>query len=319
MADVKRVLAIGFSQTGQSTAVLESILGPLRASAAIKVTELELEPVEPFPFPWPFWRFFDTFPECVYEEPTPIREPDLAGDADFDLVIFSWQVWFLSPAMPAMAFLQHPKARRALAGKPIVSVIACRNMWLSAYEKFKRHIEYIGGHLVDNVVLTDRAHSAATFVSTPVWVLTGHRGPFLGGLIPAAGVSREDIDAAARFGEAIAHQLPDRERGDYTPMLQGLGAVRVNERMIASDHIAHRSFRIWGALLRALGPPNTPLRRAVLAVYFLFLFILIITVVPISAVLKRLVAPFTRERTARQRRYYAAPSGESTELLDRAA
>jgi hypothetical protein len=89
--------------------------------------------------------------------------------------------------------------------------------------------------------------------------------------------------------------------------------------MIASDQIAHRSFRIWGALLRALGRPNTPLRRAVLALYFLFLFSLIITVVPISAVIKRLLAPLTRERTARQRRYYAAPSGESTELLDRTA
>lgn len=319
MTEVKRVLAIGFSQTGQLRSVLDSILGPLRASSEIEVTELELEPVETFPFPWPFWRFFDTFPECVYEEPAPIREPNIRGDEDFDLIIFSWQVWFLSPAMPAMAFLQHPKARRVLAGKPVVSVIACRNMWLSAYETFKRHIEYIGGHLVDNVVLTDRAHSAATFVSTPVWVLTGHRGPFLGGLIPAAGVSREDIDAAARFGEAIASELPGRERDDFTPMLKGLGAVHVNERMIASERIAHRSFRIWGALLRALGPPNTPLRRAVLAVYFLFLFTLIITVVPLSAVIKRLVAPLTRKHTARQRRYYAAPSGESTELLDHTA
>ena len=319
MGDVKRVLAIGYSQTGQLTSALDSVLGPLRDADSIEVTELQLEPVEPFPFPWPFWRFFDTFPECVYEEPVPIRDPGLTGDEDFDLVIFAYQVWFLSPSMPAMAFLQHPVARRVLAGRPVVSLIACRNMWLSAHETFSRHIEAIGAHLIDNIVLTDSAHSAATFVSTPVWVLTGHRGPFLGGLIPAAGVSRADIDGAARFGRAIAEQLPHRERRDRTPMLAGLGAVHVNERMIASEHIAYRSFRIWGALLRALGRPNTPLRRIVLGLYFLFLFTLIITVVPISAVIKRLLAPFTRERTARQRRYYAAPSGESTELLDRTA
>ena len=319
MAEVKRVLAIGYSQTGQLTSVLESVLGPLKASPEIEVTELRLEPVEPFPFPWPFWRFFDTFPECVYEDPAPIREPGLTGDEDFDLIIFGYQVWFLSPAMPAMAFLQHPVAKRLIAGKPVVSVVACRNMWLSAHETFKRHIAELGGHLVDNVVLTDRAHSAATFVSTPVWVLTGHRGPFLGGLIPAAGIPREDIEDAARFGRAIAEQLPRREPSDREPMLRGLGAVHVNERMIASERIAHRSFRIWGALLRRLGAPNTPLRRAVLGLYFLFLFTLIITVVPVSAVIKRLVAPLTRERTARQRHYYAAPSGESTELLDRFA
>ena len=319
MGEVKRVLAVGYSQTGQLTAALESVLGPLRETDSIEVTELRLEPEEPFPFPWPFWRFFDTFPECVYEEPAPIRDPGLTGDEDFDLVIFAYQVWFLSPAMPAMAFLQHPTARRVLRGRPVVSLIACRNMWLSAHETFKRHLDTIGAHLVDNIVLTDSAHSAATFVSTPVWVLTGHRGPFLGGLIPAAGVSRADIDGAARFGRAIAEQLPHRGRDDRSPMLSGLGAVQVNERMIASERIAHRSFRIWGALLRALGRPHTPLRRAVLGLYFLFLFTLIVTVVPISAVIKRLVAPLTRDRTARQRRYYAAPSGESTERLDTAA
>ena len=175
----KRVLAIGFSQTGQLTSVLESVLGPLDEAPDIEVTRLTLKPVEPFPFPWPFWRFFDTFPETVYEEPAPIQEPEITGDEDFDLVVFSWQVWFLSPSMPAMAFLQHPKAQRLLAGKPVVSVIACRNMWLMAYERFKVHLERLGAHLVDNVVLTDSAHSAATFISTPLWMLTGRRGPFL--------------------------------------------------------------------------------------------------------------------------------------------
>ena len=100
-------------------------------------------------------------------------------------------------------------------------------------------------------------------------------------------------------------------------MLTGMGAVRVNERMIASERIARRSFRAWGALLRALGRPNTPVRRAGVGVYFVFLFTLIVTVVPISAVVKRLLAPLTRERTARQRSYYAAPSGESMALEDR--
>jgi len=42
-----------------------------------------------------------------------------------------------------------------------------------------------------------------------------------------------------------------------------------------------------------------------------FLTTLILTVVPISAVIKRLVAPGMRARIARQRAYYAAPSGES--------
>lgn len=316
MATTKRVLAIGYSQTGQLTDLLESVLAPLRASSEVEVTELRLQPQRPFPFPWPFWTFFDTFPECIYEDPPPIAEPDLDPEARFDLVIFGYQVWFLSPSMPAMALLQHPKARNWFAGSPVVSVVGCRNMWLNANEAFKRRIAELDAQLVDNVVFTDRAHSAATFVSTPLWVLTGRRGPFLGGLIPAAGVPRSDIDGASRFGRAIAAQLPRRERSDTRPMLHGLGAVQVNEHMIASERIAHRSFRLWGALLRSLGRPGAPPRRAALGVYVVFLTLLILTVVPVSAVIKRAIAPLARERIERQRRYYAAPSGESTDRVD---
>jgi len=317
MTTPRKVLAIGFSQTGQLTGVLDSILGPLEQADGIEVTCLTLQPTEAFPFPWPFLRFFDTFPECVYEQPAPIAEPELTGEEDFDLVVFAWQVWFLSPSMPTMAFLQHPKAARLLDGKAVVSVIACRNMWLLAHERFKAHLEHLNAHLVDNVVLTDSAHSAATFISTPLWLLTGQRGPFLGGLVPAAGISAEDTVAAARFGAAIARQLPQRSRTDASPMLTGMGAVHVHERLIAAEHIARRSFRAWGALLRALGRPHTPLRRIGVGVYFCFLLALIVTVVPVAAVLKRLLAPLMSERTARQRQYYAAPSGESTALEDR--
>lgn len=321
MNETRRVLAIGYSQSGQLTAVLDSILGPLRDSDRVEVTMLPLQPIEPFPFPWPFWRFFDTFPETVHEIPAPIEEPvaDAGIDAEFDLVILAYQVWFLSPSMPVTAFLQSPQARKLLAGRPVITVVGCRNMWLMAQETVKTRLADLGADLVDNVVLTDRAHSAATFVSTPLWMLTGRRGPFLGGLIPAAGIPAADIRDAARFGEAIARQLPARTNGDRSPMLRGLGAVRINERLIASERIAHRSFRLWGALLRSLGEPGTPVRRCVLVLYVVFLLTMIVTVVPASAVIKRLLAPLTRQRTARQRAYYAAPSGESAEPRDQVA
>jgi len=45
--------------------------------------------------------------------------------------------------------------------------------------------------------------------------------------------------------------------------------------------------------------------------YVLFLITLILTVVPISAIVKALLKPLTRARTQRQRAYYAAPSGEA--------
>jgi len=42
----------------------------------------------------------------------------------------------------------------------------------------------------------------------------------------------------------------------------------------------------------------------------IFLILLILTVVPLTAILKKLLSPLTRAAVARQRAYFAAPSGE---------
>jgi hypothetical protein len=316
---MKKVLVVHYSQTGQLRDIVASFTAPLERSPQIEVTHVTLQPVRPYPFPWPFWRFFNTFPECVYEDPDPIQPLPLAADAEFDLIIIAYTVWFVSPNLPTMAFLKSPEAERLIKGKPVITLIGCRNMWLMAQERMKEHIARLGGHLIDNVALVDLAHMAATFISTPMWMLTGKRGPFLGGSVPRAGVPADEIARAARFGEAIARQLPERRSDDHSPMLKGLSAVSINESLIASETITRRSFRIWGGLLRAIGNQRSITRRIVLGLYVLFLITLILTVVPISAVLKRLLRPLTRARTQRQRAYFAAPSGESAEHLDQRA
>ncbi|NND67149.1 MAG: dialkylresorcinol condensing enzyme [Halioglobus sp.] len=294
--------------------VVRSIAAPLEENNEIEVSYELLRPQTAYPFPWPFFRFFDTFPETVYAEPEPIAPLSPASRECYDLVILAYQVWFLSPAQPAIAFLNSPEAPELLRDTPVITLIACRNMWLMAQETMKERLDALGARLIDNIVLTDPALSGLTFFSTPMWVLTGYRGPWLGGLIPAAGVSAEDVANARRFGDAIARQLPHREDADAAPMLAGLGAVSINEKLIASERIAIRSFRIWGGLLRLLGKPGSPVRRLVLVVYILFLLTMILTVVPVTALLKVLFKPLMRERIAQQRRYYSAPSGEDFTL-----
>lgn len=311
---MQRVLVIFYSQTGQLSDVLESMLAPLRASPHCEVVTARLQPRTPYPFPWPFWRFFDVFPETVAELPAPNEPLDLDTSQPFDLVILAYQVWFLSPSMPTCAFLQSDDARRLLAGRRVMTVIACRNMWLQAQERVKLHLARLGAHLVDNIVFTDTAPTAATFISTPLWMLTGRRGPFLGGRIPAAGVSQRDIKDAQRFGHAIAQQLPQRSDDDRSPFCSGLGAVRINEHLIPSEAIGRRSFRLWGKLLRLCGRPGGALRRLVLAFYIALLIVLILTVVPVSAAVRRLLAPLTAQRRLAQRKYFAAPSGEADHL-----
>lgn len=316
---MKRVLVIYYSQTGQLRDIVAATVAPLRECPDIQIDIAELKPKEPFPFPWPFVRFFNTMPDTVYEDPLPIEPPQIDPATEYDLVILAYQVWFLSPSMPTMAFLQSGLARQVLRGKPVITLIGCRNMWTVAQERVKELLTQYGARLIDNVVLTDSAHSAFTFASTPIWLVFGKKGPLLGGLIPRAGVSEEEIAGCERFGRAIAAQLPDRSKEATNPMLSGLGAVTIHEGLIESEKTVKRSFRLWGGFLRALGKPSSILRQAFVYLYFLFLLTVILTVVPALAVVKMILKPFVSRAIHDQRAYYAAPSGESRQLLDGAA
>jgi hypothetical protein len=314
---VKKVLAVSFSQTGQAAALLENIAGPLSQQGGVELTRLALATAPPFPFPWPFWRFLDTFPETVYLDPPPLAPLPLRGDESFDLVILAYPVWFLSPPLPLTAFLRHPAARAVLRGRPVVTATACRNMWLMAQETVKRLLREAGARHLDHIALVDRGHPLATFITTPRWVLTGRKDAFWG--LPPAGVGENDLRGAARFGAALRLALErDEERRD-APMLAGLAACRVDTRLIAAERLGIRSFRIWGRALRALGPPGAPARRALLVFYLLFLVTAIATVVPLSMLLRRLLAPALGARLERARIAYEAPSGSGVERLGRNA
>jgi len=307
-----RILVLYYSQTGQLTRALESMLKPLAARADVEIVRQNLEPVEPFPFPWPFFRFLDTFPECVHMDAPPLKPLAFGPEARFDLVVLAYQVWFLSPSLPVTAFLKSPAAQ-VLKDTPVITFIACRNMWIVAQEKVKELLAAHGARLIDNVVLVDQGPPWATFVTTPRWLLTGKKGGFWK-IFPPAGVSDAEIAAAARFGRALADALPQVQSAPG-PVLTGLGAVKVNPGYIAGERIAHRSFQIWGRLLRAIGPGGHPLRRLVLVVYAVFLVAMILTVMPVSIALRTLLRPLLRRRLDAEVARLEAPSGSSTERL----
>jgi len=310
---MKRVLVVHYSQTGQLSSVARSIAAPLEASSDIELVFENLCPVNAYPFPWPFMRFIDAFPEAAHQVGCELEPLGTDAGQEFDLIILAYQVWFLAPSNPVEAFLQSEAAQSLMANTPVVTVIACRNMWLMAQEKVKAHLERIGAIHIGNIALCDAAGTVASFLSTPLWVLTGNKGPYPLG-IPAAGVAPDEISRASRFGDALVAGL-DGDRPLDADILKGLGAVRINERLITSEVVATRSFYIWGKLFRAIGGPGAPMRKPLTWVYAVFLVAMILTVVPISAIVKRLFAPLMRERIAQQKQYYAQPSGEGREYV----
>jgi hypothetical protein len=307
---MKNVLIIQYSQSGQLSGVLESLTAPLRQSSGIDVVVETLRPERDYPFPWPVLRFFDTFPESVHLDAPALKPLSIDPKRRFDLVILGYQVWFLSPSLPITAFLKSDEARTLLDGVPVVTVVACRDMWLMAQEQVKTLLASCNARHVGHVALVDEAGTAGSFLATPVWVMTGKRGPHLWGWIPRAGVSAHEIEGARRFGQRIAQVLASDARIDAT-LLHGLRAVTVKERLIASERAIRSGLLVWGRLLRALGPQGAWQRKPVLLVYILWLVVMILTVVPLAALSKALLAPFTRKRIAAQKAYFSAPSGSA--------
>lgn len=310
-APVKKVLVIQYSQSGQLTALSRQIVAPLAAVPEIDVSVETLMPIERFPFPWTFFRFLDAFPESAHLVPPALAPLSLRGDEDFDLVILPYQVWFLAPSQPIVAFLKHPIAAHLLRGKPVVTVIACRNMWLFAHLKMEALLAAVGARLIDNVVLTDPGPTLATFITTPRWMLSGKKAGFWG--LPAAGLSDVQIRASRRFGLALREGLlNDRERGQK-PLLVGLGAVQADPRLYVSERAGTRSFYLWGRLLMAAGRPGSWQRVPLLVLYLVFLIAMIIALVPTSLALQALLRPFMHKWLAKMKIQFERPSGSGTE------
>ena len=300
---MKRVLVVHFSQTGQLARIVRRLVAPL--AGEIELVEEVLQPRTPYPFPWPLLRFFDAMPESVQLDPPPLAPIRASGH--FDLVVLAYQVWFLAPSGPITAFLKSDEGKRLLRGRPVVTVIGCRNMWLNAQEAVKRLIQDAGGELRDNVVFTDNAPTMATLITTPRWLLTGKRDAFLG--LPPAGIAEADIAGAERFGNALLQALRAGREKSGQPMLAGLGAARVDPRLIFSERAGRRAFGAWSRIIRLGGKPGSWLRLPLVALFCLYLVAMILAVVPASLLLQKLLAPLLARRLASQKTYFELPSG----------
>ena len=304
---MKRILVIHFSQTGQLARIVRRLVAPLAGAGEVEVVEEILRPRTPYPFPWPLLRFFDAMPEAVLLDPPALEALQVRADEHFDLVILAYQVWFLSPSGPITAFLKSDEGKRLLRGRPVVTVIACRNMWLNAQETVKKLIQDAGGELRDNVAFTDNAPTMATLITTPRWLLTGRRDAFLG--LPPAGIAEQDIAGAERFGRALLESLRAGRARAGGPMLAGLGAARVDPRLIFSERAGKRAFGAWSRIIRLGGRPGSLLRLPLVALFCLYLVAMILAVVPASLLVQRLLRPLLARRLESQKTYFEAPSG----------
>jgi hypothetical protein len=295
----KKVLVVYYSQTGQLTDILNSVLSPLVADKEISITYEPLKPAPPFPFPWTSDQFFQAMPECVNGNPCDLEPLTITGSEDFALVIVAWHPWFLSPSIPVHSFFQNEAARRVISGKPVITIIGSRNMWIMAHEKIKKYIADAGGNYAGNIVLYDRASNLLSVVSIIRWMFTGKKDRFMK-IFPPAGISGKDIKGAMRYGEIIHESLLEDNIDSAKMKIVEAGGVDVKPGLLMIEKRGIVFFRIWAKFIQKKGSYGDPERLLRVRLFKYYLLAVIYLISPFATLLFHITKPFRKRAIKEQ-------------------
>jgi len=277
---MKEVLVIYYSQSGQLLDIVQNLVSTFDPKR-INITYHRIRPEKDYGFPWKPAEFYDAFPESFLQTPCALHPPEaeIMGKK-YDLVVLGYQVWFLTPSIPINSFLKSDHAKKLLNDTPVVTVIACRNMWLMAQEKMKRLLLDCNARLVGNIALVDRHINHISVITIVHWMMGGKKTRYLG-IFPKPGVSDDDIRGCARFGTPIQEALLNANYQDLQDNLLILNAVRVKPLLIQTDKRGNILFSKWANLIIRKGGAGSPKRKKLLVWFKYYLLFAIWVIAPI--------------------------------------
>lgn len=300
MNERPKVLVVYYTQTGQLKRIIDHVLAPLANS--VDITYEELVPVQPFPFPWGKQQFYDTMPETVQDMPRGIRPLEVDVNAHFDLVLLAYQPWFLSPSQPTAAFLQSEAAARLLKGKPVITLLGSRNMWLNAQERVKNYLHRMGANLVGNIVLVDKSPNLVSLITILRWAFKGKKEATR--FLPQAGVQENEIITSGRFAGPIARALETRQWESLHPELMSLDAVELLPNLVLLENNGISAFRFWAKFISAKGGPGAAARQGRVTMYRSLLLVGIFVLTPITLISSFIKLNLKRNELKREVEYY---------------
>ena len=297
---MKNVLVIYYTQSGQLESIAQNIAKSFLNSSEINVVFHQIALEKPFPFPWDKASFFDAFPESFLQIPTALKPiPEAVLNTQFDLILFHYQVWYLSPSIPINSFLKSDEGKKILNGTPVVTISGSRNMWIMAQEKIKKLLQEANAQLVGNVALVDRVGNLISVITIVEWMFSGVKKKYLG-IFPLPGVSEKDIQESDKFGEVILNHFNQNNFTGLQPELVALGGVRISPYLVTVDKTANKIFNKWSNLIYK----NQKNRKQLLKVFNVYLFLAIWLISPIVYILHLITYPFKLKTIKKETQYY---------------
>ncbi len=302
---MKEVLVVYYSQTGQLLDILKNITSKLH-DEEINLTFYEISPETDFDFPWKQEKFYDTFPESFLQLPSKLHAPrPEILNKKYDLVILGYQVWYLTPSIPLNSFLKSDFAKKIFDKTPVVTVVACRNMWIQAQEKMKRLLDNINAKLVGHIALVDKHINHISVITISHWMFSGRKDKFLG-IFPKPGVSDKDILEATKFGSPIKETLLTN---NYTQLQENLilmNAVHINPFLVLTDKRGNVLFSKWANLIIKKGGPGNPKRLKWIGLFKYYLLFAIWVIAPIVFIVFLLTYFPTYQKRRKEKEYYSS-------------
>lgn len=294
------VLAINYSQTGQLDAIIDNFTSPLASHC--RVDRVKLEPLQPYPFPWTGQEFFDVMPDCVLENPIPLQPLNLP-QKDYDLIVIGYQPWFLSPSLPITSLFYSEEFKSIVKGKPVVTIIGARNMWINSQKSVIGYIEKANGTLVGNIPLGDRTSNLISALTILHWMLNGRKDKFLG-IIPEPGISDEDIQGASKYGEILLECIQKNQINDFQNKALATKNIKLPISIIFIEERAKMLFRIWANIIAKRG--TTPRKRKLYVNLFkYYLIVALFMVAPIVLFFYfTLLYPLSMKAANKKRQFY---------------
>lgn len=296
----KNILVLYYSQTGQLNEIVRNIAQPfeeLKDSYTVTYYEIKME--EDFPFPWPSDVFYDTFPETYRQIPRAIiPPPEEVLNQKFDLILFGYQVWFLTPSIPIISFLKSIYAKQIMSDTQVITVSATRNMWMLSQEKLKVHLQRLQANLVGNIALVDRHDNYTSVITILNWMQTGNKEqkkPF-----PKAGVSDTEIENADKYGTIIEKYVSQNNYNGLQNELVKNGAVEVRPFLIKVETVGNKLFTLFSGII--LKKPEK--RKFWVGVYKFYLMAAIWVISPVVLIIYNLTTPIFWWKRKKQIQYY---------------
>lgn len=302
---MKEVLIIYYSQTGQLLDILENMARKIKGDD-IAISYYEIIPDPVYDFPWKQEKFYDSFPESFLQIPDKFHPPkETILKKKYDLVILGYQVWFLTPSIPVNSFLKSRYASQILKDTPVVTVLACRNMWIQAQEKMKRLLKAVGANLVGHIALVDKHINHVSVITISHWMFSGRKDRYLG-IFPKPGVSDRDIREAERFGPPIKSALTSNNFKDLQNTIVKLGGVKINPFLVMTDKRGNILFSKWANLIIKKGGPGNPKRLKWITLFKYYLLFAIWVIAPIVFIVFLLTYLPSFKQRKTDKAYYAS-------------